>query len=69
MAIRISESHDRMVLAMMSGSPMSGANKDTLLQNVKTFLDANFASYKDGTGNYTVPHVKQALTTLLNRGK
>lgn len=69
MAIRISEGHDKMVLNMMSGSGMSGANKDTFLQNVKTFLDANFASYKDGTGNYTVPHVKTAVTTLLNRGK
>jgi hypothetical protein len=69
MAIRISESHDKMVLGMMSGMTMSGANKDTLLQNVKTYLDANFAPFKDQNGNYTVPHVKQALTTILSRGK
>lgn len=69
MAIRISQSHDTMVLAMVSGSGLSSANKDTLLQNVKTFLDANFASFKDGNGQYTVPHVRQAVTTLLARGK
>lgn len=69
MTIRISDSHDKMVLAMMSGSTMGGTNKDTFLQNIKTYLDANFASFKDGNGNYTVPHVKQAVSTLLARGK
>lgn len=69
MTTRISDSHDKMVLAMLGGSTMSGTNKDTFLQNIKTFLDANFASYKDGSGNYTVPHVKQAVSTLLARGK
>jgi hypothetical protein len=69
MAVRISQSHDTMVLAMVSGSGLSSTNKDTLLQNVKTWLDANVAQYKDGNGNYTVPHVKRAVTTLLARGK
>lgn len=69
MAIRISKAHDKMVLNMIAGTTMSGTNKDTFLQNIKTFLDANFASFKDGTGNYTVPHVKQAVSTLLARGK
>lgn len=69
MAIRISEPHDKMILTMLSGLTMSGANKDTFLQNIKTYLDANVASFKDGNGNYTVPHVRQAFTTLFHRGK
>lgn len=72
MTIRISEGHDKMVLAMMSGQNMSGANKDTFLQNIKTWLDANVASFKGDSSsgnNYNVAHVKQAMTTLLARGK
>jgi hypothetical protein len=69
MAIRISDKHDTMVLSLMAGRGMSAANRDTLLQNIKTWLDANVASYKDGSGNYTVPHVIQAMNAVLSRGK
>ena len=72
MTIRISEPHDKMVLAMMSGQNMTGANKDTLLQNMKTWLDANVASFKQdssGQNNYHINHVKQAMATVLARGK
>lgn len=69
MTTRISEKHDAMVIQLMSGRGLSSANKDTLLQNVKTWLDANVASFKDGAGNYTAPHVIQAMNTVLSRGK
>lgn len=69
MATRISEKHDTMVLQLVSGRGLSAAGKDTLLVGVKAWLDANVASFKDSTGNYTVPHVRQALTTVLAKGK
>jgi hypothetical protein len=69
MATRITESHDKMILSRLSGTGLSAANRDTFLQNVKTFLDANYAMFKDGSGNYTVPHVNAAFTQVWNRGK
>lgn len=70
MTIRISQKHDAMVIAMVSGSGLSAANKDTLLQNVKTLLDATVASFKDNSAaDYTTPHVVQAVSTVLARGK
>jgi hypothetical protein len=67
MPIRISDKHDAMILAMLSN--ISSANADTLLQNVKTQLDANYAQFKDGSGNYTRNHVKAAFLQVTNRGK
>jgi hypothetical protein len=72
MAIRISDKHDKMVLNIISGGTLSAANKDTLLQNIKTWLDANVASFKQdssGANDYNIHHVKQALSTVLARGK
>jgi hypothetical protein len=69
MTIRISDKHDTMVLNMISGSRLTAAAKDTLLQNVKTELDAVAAGYKSANGEYTVPHVRQAASRVLARGK
>lgn len=69
MTVRISEKHDATVLAMVSGTGLSAAGKDTLLQNIKTLLDANYASFKNGDGSYTVPHVRAAYTQVVSRGK
>jgi hypothetical protein len=70
MATRISEKHDTMILQLVSGRGLSAANKDTLLQNVKTQLDATVAMFKNtSTNDYTVPHVRQALSIVLARGK
>lgn len=69
MTVRITEKHDAMVLNLVAGRGLSAANRDTLLQNVKTELDATVASFKDVTGNYTVPHVIQAMNKVLSRGK
>lgn len=69
MTVRISEKHDTMVLQLVSGRGLSAANKDTLLQNVKTWLDANVPMFKNSNGDYTVPHVRQGLSTVLARGK
>ena len=69
MTTRISEKHDAMLLSRLSGSGLSSANRDTFLQNVKTYLDANLGMFKDSSGNYTVPHVNRAFLTFWNRGK
>jgi hypothetical protein len=69
MTIRITEKHDTMILQLVSGTNMSAAAKDTLLQNIKTQLDATVSMFKDSNGNYTVPHVLQAKTIVMGRGK
>ena len=69
MTTRISEKHDTMVLNLVAGRGLSATNRDTLLQNIKTELDATVASFKDGSGNYTVPHVIAAMNKVLSRGK
>ena len=66
---RINKATDRMVSEMLAGSGLNSNGVDNLLIDVKTFLDANFVNYKDGSGNYTPIHVRQAVTTLLSRGK
>lgn len=67
---RISKKHDMMIGQMLSGIDLSGAGVDTLLQQVKTYLDANYSNFKDpATGDYSAPHVRSAVLTLLSRGK
>lgn len=69
MAIRISETHDAMIIALMSGTGMDGAAVDTLLQNVRTHLDENYAGFLNSEGQYTNAHVKRSLDRVLARGK
>lgn len=69
MTTRISEKHDTMVLSLVAGRGLSAANRDTLLQNIKTELDATVSMFKDGSGNYTPPHVIAAMNKVLSRGK
>jgi hypothetical protein len=70
MTIRITEKHDAMLLQLMAGSGLSAANRDTMLSNVKTYLDATYPQFKDpATGTYTVPHVLSAFNVVRSRGK
>jgi hypothetical protein len=70
MTVRITEKHDAMLLNLMAGTGLSATNRDTLLQNVKTYLDANYASFKDpALGTYTVPHVIAAYNAVKNGKK
>jgi len=39
------------------------------LVEMKAYLDANDVPFKDGSGNYTVLQVRQAMDICLNRGK
>jgi hypothetical protein len=56
-AIECEEEADRAM------SPMT-AEARLKLEN---WLDANVAQYKDWSGDFTTPHVKQVMSTLLTR--